>query len=87
MWQIYNNIFKETINFKTAIIVKSNDASELAKAVILKLLVQIDRSMFVSTHYICLQIKQVLKLETLITNNKRHENVIRDIEGLLLLTG
>ena len=87
MWQIYNNIFKETINFKTAIIVKSNDASELAKAVILKLLVQIDRSMFVSTHYICLQIKQALKLETLITKNKRHEKVIRDIEGLLLLTG
>ena len=57
--------------------------TELVKAVILRLLIQIDRSEHVSINFIYLQIKQMLDLEALVSNNKLYDDITRTLESLM----
>ena len=77
-------IFSETISFKKIVMVESCAVTELVKAVILRLLIQIDRSEHVSINFVYLQIKQMLDLKALVSKNKLYDDIIRTLESLML---
>ena len=84
MLNIYDMIFSETISFKKIVMVESCAVTELVKAVILRLLIQIDRSEHVSINFVYLQIKQMLDLKALVSKNKLYDDIIRTLESLML---
>ena len=84
MWNIYYMIFSETTLFKKIVMVELCAVTELVKAVILRLLMQIDRSEHVLINFIYLQIKQMLELEALVNKNKPYDDIIRNFKSLML---
>ena len=77
-------IFSETTLFKKIVMVELCAVTELVKAVILRLLMQIDRSEHVLINFIYLQIKQMLELEALVNKNKPYDDIIRSFKSLML---
>ena len=77
-------IFSETTLFKKIVMVELCAVTELVKAVILRLLMQIDRSEHVLINFIYLQIKQMLELEALVNKNKPYDDIIRNFKSLML---
>ena len=84
MWNIYYMIFSETTLLKKIVMVELCAVTELVKAVILRLLMQIDRSEHVLINFIYLQIKQMLELEALVNKNKPYDDIIRNFKSLML---
>ena len=77
-------IFSETTLLKKIVMVELCAVTELVKAVILRLLMQIDRSEHVLINFIYLQIKQMLELEALVNKNKPYDDIIRSFKSLML---
>ena len=77
-------IFSETTLLKKIVMVELCAVTELVKAVILRLLMQIDRSEHVLINFIYLQIKQMLELEALVNKNKPYDDIIRNFKSLML---
>ena len=83
-WNIYNMIFRETITFDNFILANSNQVKEVVKAVITRLLVQIDRSKNVSIHQAFSQIRHALTIESLVTRNEQFKITINQLDNLFL---
>ena len=84
MWMVFENIFSVQINYKSIIIVGPDKCQELVKSLLIKLLIQIDRSEFVSISQIYKRIHQVLALERSVDkNNKIYDVILYKLESLM----
>ena len=77
MWKVYDKLFGKEIDFKNVITVDCNMTEELVKAVIIKLLIQIDRSRSLSINHIILRIQYMLNLEYSVSKNAEIKDVIK----------
>ena len=84
MWMVFENIFSVQINYKSIVIVGPDKCQELVKSLLTKLLIQIDRSEFVSISQIYKRIHQVLALERSVDKNNRiYDVILYKLESLM----
>ena len=81
---IYNNIFVDNIEFKNVILADVSIAKEITKAVITRLLVQIDRSVNISINTATIQIRNALALEFIVTKNTQLDKMLNIIDKMLV---
>ena len=83
LWQIYNNIFAEQISFEQSVLAQSALDKELVKAVINKLLIQIDRSRHLSIQNAIMRIRQFIQLEVTVSKNIQLVKLMNTLDGLV----
>ena len=83
LWQIYNNIFAEQITFEQSVLAQTALDKELVKAVINKLLMQIDRSQYLSIQNAIMRIRQHIQIEVTVSKNIQLIKLMNTLDGLL----
>ena len=83
LWQIYNNIFGEQISFEQSVLAQSALDKELVKAVINKLLIQIDRSRHLSIQNAIMRIRQFIQLEVTVSKNIQLVKLMNTLDDLV----
>ena len=82
MWKLYNILFSEELDFKRVVVIESNIAKELVKAMIIQLLIQIDRTNNLAINFILLRILSGLNLEYSATKNPEIKTIMHKLELL-----
>ena len=77
-------MFLDSITFKQVVLSESDLTKELFKAVITKLLIQIDRSEKISINLAALRVKQVLQLERQVTKGVQYDIIMNRLDQLFL---
>ena len=81
LWVVYNKLFNEVITFKQVVIAESNVVKEIVKAVIIRYLIQIDRSEHVPINRLISSIRQACELELKVANNNQFRFVLSKLEN------
>ena len=81
LWVVYNKLFNEVITFKQVVIAESNVVKEIVKAVIIRYLIQIDRSEHVSINRLISSRRQACELELKVANNNQFRFVLSKLEN------
>ena len=83
LWQIYNMIFAENIRFEQIVYSQTILAKEIVKAVITKMLVQIDRSQHLSVTHAIAKVRQAVALEFIVTQDRHLKDILTLIDQIL----